>query len=109
MAFRGQLGAVVADDSVRTSHAPANDVVEFPRDAPAGDRGVGNERQAFSGAVVDHRQDAETPSVGQLVADKGSNAGWLPAASRSAAWFPSPACAHPAGARSAAPRGRGAE
>src|SRR5207244_3176684 len=38
----------------------------------------------------------------------GFSAGWPPAASRSAAAFPSPACARPAGTRSAAPRGRGA-
>ena len=50
--------------------APANDIVEFPGHAPAGDRGVGDQRQAFSGAVVDHRQDAEAPTVGQLVGDK---------------------------------------
>ena len=41
---RGQLGAVVADDRVRAASSPANDVVEFPGHAPAGDRGVGDKR-----------------------------------------------------------------
>src|SRR5216684_543901 len=33
---RGQLGAVVADDGVRASATPANDIVEFPRHTSAG-------------------------------------------------------------------------
>src|SRR3979490_1748240 len=67
---RGQFGAVVADDRVWPLPSPANDVIEFSRNAPAGARGVGDQCQAFSGAVVDHRQDAEAPAVGQLVRDK---------------------------------------
>ena len=49
---RGQFGAVVANDCVRASPSPSNDVVKFPRHTASGDRGVGDERQAFSGAVV---------------------------------------------------------
>src|SRR5947208_9810345 len=49
---RGQFGAGVADDRVWLLPSPANDVIEFSRNAPAGDRGVGDQCQAFSGAVV---------------------------------------------------------
>src|ERR1700716_581762 len=49
---RGQFGAVVADDRVWPLPSPANDVIEFSRNAPAGDRGVGEQCQAFSGGIV---------------------------------------------------------
>jgi hypothetical protein len=62
--------SVVTDDYIRASPSPANNVVQFARHTPAGDRGVGDQRQAFSGAVVNHRQDAEAPSVGELVRDE---------------------------------------
>ena len=67
---RGQLGAIVADDRVRASLAPSNDAVEFPRRAPPGDRGVGDQRQTLPGAVVDNRQDPEAAAVGQLVVNE---------------------------------------
>jgi hypothetical protein len=67
---RGQLRAVVTDDRIRASPSPANNVVQLTRHAPAGDRGVGDQGEALSGAVVDHRQDAEAPSVGELVRDE---------------------------------------
>jgi hypothetical protein len=41
MAFE-QLGAVVADNRVRTSPSPVNNVVQLPRNASAGDLGLGN-------------------------------------------------------------------
>jgi len=41
---RGRLGAVVADDRLRTSPAAANGFVQLARDAPARDRGVGDQR-----------------------------------------------------------------
>src|SRR6201987_4816607 len=67
---RGQLCAVVTDDRIRASPSSANNVVQLTRHAPAGDRGVGDQGEALSGAVVDHRQDAEAPSVGELVRDE---------------------------------------
>jgi hypothetical protein len=57
----GKLAAIVADDHLRLAaldHQP----IQFPRHADAGERGVGHQRQAFSGAVIDDGQDA----VGEL-------------------------------------------
>jgi hypothetical protein len=51
---RGQLGAVVADDGVRASATPANDIVEFSRHTPAGD---------ISGAAVDPSSIASRDAV----------------------------------------------
>src|SRR5579864_8577161 len=90
----GQLGAVVADDRLRTPPAAANGVVELARYAPARDRRVGDQRQAFAGTVVDHRQDAKAPTVGQLVGDEVEAPAlvgrqrchhWLPGADRALA------------------------
>jgi hypothetical protein len=36
-----------------------------PRDPRARQRGVGGERQALAGEVVDHHQNAETPAIGE--------------------------------------------
>ncbi len=50
--------------------APADDGVQLAGDPQARERGVGHQRQAFARAVVDHRQDAEPATVGQLVGDE---------------------------------------
>jgi hypothetical protein len=44
-----------------------NQPIEFTADPNARQRCVGNQRQAFARAVVDDRQDAEAPPVGELV------------------------------------------
>ena len=62
MALRGQLGAVVADDRRRLA-ALGDEPVQFARHPHPGQRGVGDQRQAFPRAVVDHRQDPEAPAV----------------------------------------------
>ena len=64
-----ELGSVVGDDQAWLA-APGDDGVEFARDAPAGDRSVGNRRQAFLGDVVDHVENAQAPPVRELVVDE---------------------------------------
>ena len=54
----------------RRPAAPGDDGVQFARDPRPRQRGVGDQRQALAGAVVDHRQDAEAPAVGHLVGDE---------------------------------------
>jgi hypothetical protein len=39
-------------------------------DTPTGDRSVGDQRETFPGAIVDHRQDPEAPTIGQLVVNE---------------------------------------
>jgi hypothetical protein len=65
---RGELRTIVADDRRRHA-ATGNQKVEFARDPHAGDRGVGNRRQALAGEVVDHHQDAQAPG-GQAIRDE---------------------------------------
>jgi hypothetical protein len=65
----GELGSVVGDDQIGFA-APGDDGVELARDSPAGDRGVGDRRQAFLGDVVDQVEDAEAPPVRKLVVDE---------------------------------------
>ena len=48
----------------------ADEPVELARHPDAGERGVGDQRQAFAGAVVDHRQDAEAAAVEELIGDE---------------------------------------
>jgi hypothetical protein len=50
--------------------APGDDGVELARHPPAGDRGVGDRRQAFFGDVIDHVEDAKAPPVRKLVVDE---------------------------------------
>jgi hypothetical protein len=47
-----------------------DDRVQLASDAPAGDRGIGNQRQAFASEVVDHGEDAEPPTIGERVGDE---------------------------------------
>ena len=65
----GEFGAVVADHHLRLAaldHQP----VQFPRHADAGERGVGHQRQALGGAIIDDGQDAEAAAAGQLIPHK---------------------------------------
>ena len=55
-------------------NAPGRDVPDDDAARTAGREEVvhtitssGNRRQAFAGAVIDHRQDAEPPTIGQLI------------------------------------------
>src|SRR5262245_18605309 len=61
---------------------PGHDAIELASDPQAGDRGIGNERQAFPRAIIDHAEDAETPAARSR-----------PRAARSAPGCPGPACA----------------
>ena len=56
---RGQLRARIA--------AQLRDLVEFARDANAGERDIGYEAYAFPVGVVDHRKDAKAPAVDQRI------------------------------------------
>ena len=59
---RGQLGAVVADD--HSGVAPQfGDTIQLTCDPQTGERGVDHQGQAFSGEVIDQREDAEAPSA----------------------------------------------
>ena len=68
---RGQFRAIVADDDVRAT-APGAERVQRARNPCAGDRGVGDRRQAFTGEVVDHDQDAK-PSGDKAIRDEVSD------------------------------------
>src|SRR6185295_6419880 len=60
---RGQLGAVIADNRVRASTTPTNNIIEFSRHTPAGDRGVGDQRQAFAQSSTTAMMRKRRPSV----------------------------------------------
>ena len=47
--------------------ALGDDGIELASDPQARQRGVGDQRQAFAGEVVDDRQDAKPPAVAQLI------------------------------------------
>src|SRR3954453_10610362 len=62
----GQLRAVIGDDHGRS--APGYDEgIEVAHDPKTRQRGIGNQSQALPGEVVDDRQDAEAPAVGQRI------------------------------------------
>jgi len=59
----GQLGAVIGEAHGRAT-ATGDDGIEFAHDPQAGQRSVGDQRQAFAGEVIDDAKDAERrPSV----------------------------------------------
>ena len=66
---RGQLCAVVADDQTR-QFAEGADPVELAGNPLAGQRGVGDQSQAFAAEVVDHCENAKAPSIDEAVGDK---------------------------------------
>lgn len=57
---RCQFRSIVADNGLRLTVEP-DELVELPRDARAGERGVGDQTEAFARAVVDDGEDAEAP------------------------------------------------
>ena len=65
----GQLGAVVADDCVGLATL-GEEPIELASDPDARDRGVGDQRQALTGTVVDHNQDTHAAAVEELVGDE---------------------------------------
>ena len=102
---RSQLGAVVADDGLWLA-ASDQKPVELAGHPDAGDRGVGNRRQAFAGALVDH-QDAHTAAVDELIGNEVDRPASLAIfGGASAPRCPRLACGHPAGAPSGVPRDR---
>lgn len=66
---RGELSAIVADDSFRLAALVERpiDLANYPQ---ARDRRVGDERQAFARAIVDNNQDAHAAAVDKLISDK---------------------------------------
>ena len=59
----GQLGAIVADDCLRSA-MKGNQSIKLTRDPEAGDRGVGDQAEAFAREVVDHGQN--TSETGKI-------------------------------------------
>jgi hypothetical protein len=61
-----ELGRVVADNHLRFAAAD-NQLIQFPGHPNPTQRGVCHERQAFARAVIDAGEDAEAPTVGELI------------------------------------------
>lgn len=80
----GELAAIVADNHSGPSSF-LDDPVKFTGNPQPGQRGIGDETQAFPGTVVDDRQNPEPAAIGELIPL---------------------ACGHPACARSASPPDR---
>src|SRR6185437_6184080 len=66
---RGELGAVVRHDHPRLA-SRSDERREFPGDPIAGDRGVGDRREALPRHVVDNIENAEAAAAGELIVDK---------------------------------------
>jgi hypothetical protein len=66
---RGELGSVVRDDHAGSA-ALLDQRRQFARHAPAGDRGVGDRRQALPRHVIHDVQDPEAATAGELVVDE---------------------------------------
>jgi hypothetical protein len=66
---RGQLGAVVAHDRFGLA-ALAEEAIELASDPSAGDRRVGDERQALARAIVDDDKDTQATPIDELIGDK---------------------------------------
>src|SRR6516225_1784119 len=62
----GELGTVVTHDCPGRA-ALDEQPIELAGDPDARDRGIGNQRQALAGAVVDHNQDAKPLTVDELI------------------------------------------
>jgi hypothetical protein len=58
----GQLGAVVGNTGGRLT-AFRNNRIELAPDPQAGQRGIGDQRQALAGEIVDDGENAEAPAV----------------------------------------------
>ena len=88
--------------------ARGDDRLELARDPQARERGVGDQRQAFAGEVVDDRENAEAPAVGERIRQEVEAPALvrLPAGSPAAPWCQAPACVRRAGAPAAVPRDR---
>src|SRR5262249_38232872 len=65
----GQLGAIVGDTGGGLT-AFSNNRVELAPDPQAGQRGIGDQRQALAGEIVDDGENAEAPAVTELVMRK---------------------------------------
>jgi hypothetical protein len=65
----GQLGAIVGHTDHRST-TPGDDDIEFAHNPQAGQRSVGDQRQAFAGEVIDHGQNAETSAIGEGIRQK---------------------------------------
>ena len=65
----GQLGAIVGDTGGGFT-AFSNNRVERAPDPLPGQRGIGYQRQALAGEIVDDGENAEAPAVTELVMHK---------------------------------------
>jgi hypothetical protein len=50
--------------------APDDEAIELPRHAQARERRVRHQREAFPGAIIDDRKNAEAEAIGELVRNK---------------------------------------
>jgi hypothetical protein len=66
----GQLGAVVGDTGGRLT-ALSNNRIEHAPDPQAGQRGIGDQRQALAGEIVDDGENAEALRAGATLAAAG--------------------------------------
>ena len=60
----------LSDTIIRGLPRPSMSIGELAGNPSAGDRGVGDCRQALPGHVIDDVEDAEAPAAGELVVDK---------------------------------------
>jgi hypothetical protein len=63
---RGQLGPIVTHDRLGLA-ALIEEPVELASDPDAGDRGVGDKRQALARAIVDHDEDTQAAAIDELI------------------------------------------
>lgn len=67
--MRAELGPVVTNDQAGPA-APGDECRQFPRHAATRDRGVEHSSQAFLRDIVDHVEDPEPPTLGELVVEE---------------------------------------
>jgi len=66
---QGELGTVIADNQVGLA-SPDNGRRQFPGGAAAGDRGLDHGGEAFLRDIVNHVEDPELPTLGELIVDE---------------------------------------
>jgi hypothetical protein len=62
----GELAAIVADDHSELATL-LDDPVQLTSNPKAAERCIGDEAQAFSGAIIDDRQHSEPAAIGELI------------------------------------------
>ena len=60
----------LSETHIDRTTAQGDDGIQLAHHSQTRQRGVGDQRQAFAGEVVDHRQDAEPASIGEGIRQK---------------------------------------